>query len=85
MNSEGGIFSWGPTGHYVTVNASGQIEATEGGPLNVFGHGETGRQMGVDANGRLGISLASPLNTDNPVASGAWNRSEEHTSELQSL
>lgn len=69
INQTPGVFFVGPQGRSVNVNASGFIEATEGGDLQVYSIGEKGRALGVDANGKMGVIVSSPMTVNDSVTS----------------
>lgn len=72
IEQDAGIFVEGPKGRTISVNASGQLVATEAGPLEPYAFGPKGRALGVDANGRLGVIISSPATLiDSPTASGS--------------
>ena len=70
-----GVFFVGPQGRAVNVNASGQLEATDGGgALKAYSVSDNGRAIGVDSAGRLGVIISAPLSIDpNTVASGSFD------------
>jgi YD repeat-containing protein len=52
------IYSYGPPGRFLTVDASGRLIATTdpAGGLYIYGYGDTGRPLVVDASGRVVLS-----------------------------